>query len=50
MAIYFTNYASSKSIKMLSFHFCELKIEEHEKKYLMVDEYMLYKILDKIKK
>ena len=42
-----------KSIKMLSLYFHELimrgKIEEHEgKKYLMTDDYMLDKMLDKI--
>ena len=37
---------------MLTLHYHELmgKIEEHEgKKYLMVDDYMLNKVLDKIK-
>ena len=49
--IYFTRYVQSKSIKMLNLHYYELmgKIEEHEgKKYLMIDDYMLDKVLDRI--
>ena len=50
--IYFTRYLHSKSTKTLSLHYHELmgKIEEHErKKYLMVNDYMLDKVFDKIK-
>ena len=50
--IYFTRYVHSKSIKMISLQYHELmgKIEEYEgKKYLLVDDYMLGKVLDKIK-
>ena len=50
--IYFTRYLHSKSTKMLGWHYHELmgKIEEHEgKKYLMVNDYMLDKVFDKIK-
>ena len=50
--IYFMRYVHSKSIKMLSVHYPELmgKIKESKgKKYLMVDDYMLDKVLDKIK-
>ena len=39
-------------MKMLSLHYHELmgRIEEHEgQKYLMVNDYMLDKVLDKIK-
>ena len=39
-------------MKMLSLHYYELigKIDEHEgEKYLVVDDYMLYKVLGKIK-
>ena len=52
LVIYFTNYASSNLIKMLSLHYHKLteKIEEHEeKKYLMVDDYLLGRALDNIK-
>ena len=36
---------------MLSLHYQKLleKIEEHQKKYLVVDEYIINKVLDKIK-
>ena len=50
--IYFANHVSSKSIKMLNLHYYELmgKIKEHEgKKYFIVDDYMLGRVLDKIK-
>ena len=50
--IYFTRYVHSKSIKMISLQYHELmgKIEEYEgKKYLLVDDYMLGRVLDKIK-
>ena len=50
-AIYFTRCVQSKSIKMLNLHYYELmgKIEEHEgKKYLMIDDYMLDEVLDRI--
>ena len=49
----FTRYVHSKSIKMFIPHYPELmrKIKKHEgKKYLIVDDYMLDKALDKIKK
>ena len=48
--IYFTRY---KSIKILRLHYEKLigKIKEHErKKYFIVDDYMLDRVLDKIKK
>ena len=50
--IYFTRYVHSKSIKMISLQYHELmgKIEEYEgKEYLLVDDYMLGKVLDKVK-
>ena len=53
MVIYFTGYVHNKSIKILILHYDQLigKIEQHEgKKYLMIDDYMLDKVLDKIKK
>ena len=46
------HYVNSKSIKMLSMYYHELmgKIEEHEGKiHLIIDDYMLNKVLDKIK-
>ena len=51
MAIYFARYDRGKSIRMLSLHYQKLleKIEEHQKKYLVVDEYIINKVLDKIK-
>ena len=52
MAICFTRYVHTKSIKMLSMHYRDLmgKIEEHEgKKYLMVDNNVVDKALDGIK-
>ena len=52
LVICFISYVNSKLIKMLSLHYDKLmgKIEEHEgKKYLIVDNYMLDKALDKIK-
>ena len=52
MAICFTRYVHTKSIKMLSMHYHDLmgKIEEHEgKKYLMVDNNVVDKALDEIK-
>ena len=51
MLVYFTRYVHKKPIKMISLHYHELmgKIEEQErKKYLMVDDYMPVKALDKI--
>ena len=44
-------YDRGKSIRMLSLHYQKLleKIEEHQKKYLVVDEYIINKVLDKIK-
>ena len=53
LMIYFTRYVHSKSIKILSLYYHKLigKNEEHEgKKYLMVDDYIVNKVLDKIKK
>ena len=53
MVIYFTRYVRKKSIKILRLYYDELigKTEEREgKKVLMVDDYMLNKVLDKIKK
>ena len=52
MVVYFTKYDHKKSIKMLGLHYHKLRerIEEPEGKiYLMVDDYMLDKVLDKIK-
>ena len=52
MAIYFSRYVHIKSMKMLNLYYHELwpKVEEHEEnKYLMVDDYMADKVLDKIK-
>ena len=53
LTIYFTRYVYKNSRKILSLHYHELmgKIEKHEgKNYLMVDDYMLNKELDKIRK
>ena len=50
--IYFTRYVRIKSIKILSLYYNKLirKIKEHEgKKKLMIDDYVLNKVLDKIK-
>ena len=51
--IYFTRYVRIKSIKISSLYYNRLirKIEEHEekKKCLMIDDYVLNKVLDKIK-
>ena len=50
--ISFTRYVHKKSTKMLHLNYHESieKIEKHKrKKYLMVDYYMLDKVLDKIK-
>ena len=52
LTVSFTRYVHSKLIKMLSLHYIELmeKIEEHKgKKHLMINDYMLDKVLDKIK-
>ena len=52
MVSYFSRCAHRKSRKIHRIHYDELigNIEEHEgKKYLMVDDYMLDKLLDKIK-
>ena len=52
LTTYFTRYVFIKSIKMLSLHYHELmgKIKEHEQKtYLIVNDYMLDKVLDKTK-
>ena len=49
----FTRHVHSNSIKILILHYHELigKIEEHEgKNYLMVNDYMLEKVLNKIQK
>ena len=53
LVIYFIRYDCGKAITILSLYYHELmgKIEEHEgKKYLMVDDYLLIKVLDGIKK
>ena len=50
--IYFTRYVRNKSIKILRLHYDEEEgyIEEHEgRKYFMIDDYMLGKVLDKTK-
>ena len=52
LVIYYTRYDNSKSIKMMSLSYHELvgKIKEHEgKNTLMIDSYVLDKVLDKIK-
>ena len=48
MGIYFNRNVDSKSIKMLSQHYQELmgKVEDNEGKYLIVNDYVLDKILD----
>ena len=50
--ICFTRYVHGKSMKMSSLHYRELtrEIKYHERdKYLMVDDYMVDKILERIK-
>ena len=50
--IYFAVYDHKKSTRLLNQYYHELpgQIEEHEgKKYLMINYYMLDKVLDKIK-
>ena len=52
LTIYSTRHLRRVSIKMFGLHYYELmeKIEEHDgKKYLIVIDYMLGKVLDKIK-
>ena len=52
METYITRYVHKKSIRLLSLYSHELleKIEEHEEKsFLIVDNYMLEKLLEKIK-
>ena len=52
LTIHFTRYVHSKSIKILTLYYHELmrKNEEHKgKKYLTDDDYILDKVLDKIK-
>ena len=52
LVIYFTRYVHSKLIKMLSLYYHELmgKVKIYEvKKFLMIDGYVLNKVLDKIK-
>ena len=52
LTIYFTRYDRGKSKRMLSLYYHELmgKINKHEgKKYLMVDNWILDKVLNKIK-
>ena len=44
LGIYSTNYIKNKTIKILSLHY------QDQKKYLMADDYMLGRILNKIKK
>ena len=50
--VYLTRYIRNKSIKILPLHYPQLmeKFQEHEeKKYLMVNDYMLDKIVEKTK-
>ena len=52
LVIYFTRYVHSQSMIMLSWYYNELigKAKEYEdKNYLIIDDYMLDKVLDKIK-
>ena len=52
LVIHFTRYVNRKSMKCFSLYFYKLmgKIKEHErKKLLMADDYMVDKVLDKIK-
>ena len=52
MTIYFTRYDRRKLIRMLSLHYRELigKTKKHQqKKYMMVDYYILRKVSSKIK-
>ena len=52
LLIYFTRYIHTKLIKILILYYHELieAIEEHgRKKYLIVDDFMLDKVLNKIK-
>ena len=52
MAIYFIRYVHSKSTKMLSLYYHEImgKVKKHEgKKCLKITDYVLNKVLDKIK-
>ena len=51
LTIYLTRYVHSKSIKMLSLHYHKLmkKLMNMKKKYLMVNDYILDGVLDKIK-
>ena len=51
LTIYFTRYVHSKSIKMLSLHYHKLmkKLMNMKKKYLMVNDYILDGVLEKIK-
>ena len=52
LVIYFTRYVHSKLIKILSLYYHELmgKVKIYEvKKFLMIDGYVLNKVLDKIK-
>ena len=52
MVIYFTRYHPNKSVTMFSLYYDELigTIEEYGgKKYLMVDDHTLGKVLNKIK-
>ena len=53
VVVYFTRYVHNKSIKILSLYYHELmgKIRKAEgKNYLVVDNYMLVKVLGKEKK
>ena len=52
LVIYSTRYDHGKTIAMCRLYYHELigKIKEHEgKKYLMVDDYVIDKVLDRIK-
>ena len=46
--IYFTRFVHNKSIKIVILYYDEL-IGKKGKKCLMADDYMLYRVLDKIK-
>ena len=48
LVICFTSHVRKKSIKMLSLHYHKL-VGKTEEQYLMVYDYMLDKVLDKIK-
>ena len=50
LMIYFTRYIDKKSIQMLNLHYHKWeRLGTWSKKYLIVDVYILDKVLDKIK-